>query len=38
MNGYTAVANAPDEFAAQMKREVTRWAKVIRAVGIQQIQ
>jgi len=36
--GYTAVGNHPDEFAARMKREVARWAKVIREAGIKPIQ
>jgi tripartite-type tricarboxylate transporter receptor subunit TctC len=36
--GYTPVANTPDEFAAQIKRDVARWAKVIRDAGIKQIE
>ena len=36
--GYTAVGNTPDEFSAQIKRDIARWAKVIREAGIKQIQ
>ena len=36
--GYNAVGNTPEEFAAQIKRDITRWAKVIREAGIKQIQ
>jgi tripartite-type tricarboxylate transporter receptor subunit TctC len=36
--GYTPVANTPDEFTAQIKRDVARWAKVIRDAGIKQIE
>jgi tripartite-type tricarboxylate transporter receptor subunit TctC len=36
--GYTPVANTPDEFAAQIKRDVARWAKVIKDAGIKQIE
>jgi len=36
--GYTAVANTPEEFSAQIKRDVARWAKVIREAGIKQIE
>jgi tripartite-type tricarboxylate transporter receptor subunit TctC len=36
--GYTAVGNTPEEFAAQIKRDIARWAKVIREAGIKQIQ
>jgi len=36
--GYTAVANTPDEFAAQIKTDVARWAKVIKDAGIKQIE
>ena len=28
--GYTPVSNAPEEFSAQVKRDIARWAKVIR--------
>ena len=36
--GYTPVANTPEEFAAQIKTDVARWAKVIRDAGIKQIE
>ena len=36
--GYTAVGNTPEEFAAQIKRDIARWAKVIRKADIKQIQ
>ena len=36
--GYTPVANTPDEFSAQIKRDVARWAKVIHDAGIKQIE
>src|SRR5215467_3118610 len=36
--GYTAVGNTPEEFSAQVKRDIARWAKVIREAGIIQIQ
>jgi tripartite-type tricarboxylate transporter receptor subunit TctC len=36
--GYTAIGNTPEEFSAQIKRDIERWAKVIRAAGIKQIQ
>jgi tripartite-type tricarboxylate transporter receptor subunit TctC len=36
--GYTPVANTPDEFSAQIKRDVARWAKVIKDAGIKQIE
>jgi len=36
--GYTPVANTPEEFAAQIKADVARWAKVIRDAGIKQIE
>jgi len=36
--GYTAVGNTPEEFSAQIKRDIARWAKVIREAGIKQIQ
>src|SRR5262249_21050404 len=36
--GYTAVGNTPDEFAVQIKRDIARWAKVIREADIKQIQ
>jgi tripartite-type tricarboxylate transporter receptor subunit TctC len=29
------VANTPQEFAAQIKRETTVWARVIREAGIK---
>jgi hypothetical protein len=36
--GYTAVGNTPEEFSVQIKRDIARWAKVIREAGIKQIQ
>ena len=36
--GYTPVGNTPEEFSAQLKRDVARWAKVIRDAGIKQIE
>ena len=36
--GYTAVGNTPEEFAAQIKRDIACWAKVIREADIKQIQ
>lgn len=36
--GYTAVGNTPEEFSAQIRRDIERWAKVIREAGIKQIQ
>lgn len=36
--GYTPVANTRDEFSAQIKRDVARWAKVIHDAGIKQIE
>jgi tripartite-type tricarboxylate transporter receptor subunit TctC len=36
--GYTPVGNTPEEFAAQIKADVARWAKVIRDAGIKQIE
>ena len=36
--GYTPVGNTPEEFSAQLSRDIARWAKVIREAGIKQIQ
>jgi tripartite-type tricarboxylate transporter receptor subunit TctC len=36
--GLEPVVNRPEEFAAQIKTEITRWAKVIAAAGIQKIE
>jgi tripartite-type tricarboxylate transporter receptor subunit TctC len=33
--GFEPVANTPDEFAAQIKTELAKWADVIRAAGIK---
>jgi tripartite-type tricarboxylate transporter receptor subunit TctC len=33
--GFVPVANAPDEFAAVIKAESERWAKVTRAANIK---
>ncbi len=34
-SGFDTVANSPDEFAARIKTEVPKWAKVIRDAGIK---
>ena len=34
--GFQVVANSPDEFAAQIKTEMVKWAKVIRDANIKQ--
>ena len=34
--GFQVVANSPDEFAAQIKTEMAKWAKVIRDANIKQ--
>jgi tripartite-type tricarboxylate transporter receptor subunit TctC len=36
--GYTPVGNTPEQFAADIKRDVALWAKVIRDAGIKQIE
>jgi tripartite-type tricarboxylate transporter receptor subunit TctC len=33
--GYEAVGNTPDEYAAQIRTEIAKWAKIIRAAGIR---
>jgi tripartite-type tricarboxylate transporter receptor subunit TctC len=33
--GYEPVGNTPDEYAAQIRTEIGKWAKVIRAAGIR---
>jgi tripartite-type tricarboxylate transporter receptor subunit TctC len=33
--GAEVVANTPEEFAAAMRAEITKWAKVVAAVGMQ---
>ena len=33
--GYEPVGSAPDEFAAQIRAEIAKWAKVIRSAGIR---
>lgn len=33
--GFNIVVNSPQEFAAQIKDEVARWGKVVKAAGIQ---
>ena len=33
--GYEPVGNKPDEFAAQIRTEIAKWAKVIRSAGIK---
>src|SRR5260370_25870571 len=36
--GYTPETDTPQEFAAMMKSEIERWAKVIRESKIQQVE
>ena len=36
--GFDVVADKPEEFAAYIKKEVDKWAKVIRDAKIPQIQ
>jgi tripartite-type tricarboxylate transporter receptor subunit TctC len=36
--GYTGETDTPDDFAAMMKAEIARWAKVIRESKIQQVE
>ena len=33
--GYEPVGNTPDEYAAQLRTEIPKWAKVIRSAGIR---
>jgi tripartite-type tricarboxylate transporter receptor subunit TctC len=33
--GFNIIANSPQEFATQIKDEVARWGKVVKAAGIQ---
>ncbi|MGZ5095886.1 MAG: tripartite tricarboxylate transporter substrate-binding protein, partial [Burkholderiales bacterium] len=33
--GFDIVANTPEQFAAQIKTEIEKWGKVIRAAGIK---
>jgi tripartite-type tricarboxylate transporter receptor subunit TctC len=33
--GYEPVGNSPDEFAAQIRDEIPKWAKMIRSAGIK---
>jgi tripartite-type tricarboxylate transporter receptor subunit TctC len=33
--GFEAVGNSPDEFAAQIKRELPKWAQVVKAANIK---
>ncbi|SRR6266508_5975062 len=33
--GYEPVGNTPDEYAAQIRTEIAKWAKVIRSAGIR---
>ena len=33
--GFEEVLNTPDEFAARIKTEIAKWAKVIRAANIR---
>jgi tripartite-type tricarboxylate transporter receptor subunit TctC len=36
--GYVPVGNSPDEFSAQIKTEIAKWAKVIHDAKIKQIE
>ena len=36
--GYEPVGNTPEEYAAQIRSEIARWAKVIRSAGIKHSQ
>ena len=36
--GYEPVGNTPEEYAAQIRSEISRWAKVIRSAGIKPSQ
>jgi Uncharacterized protein conserved in bacteria len=33
--GFDVVASTPEQFAAQVKAEIEKWGKVIRAAGIK---
>jgi tripartite-type tricarboxylate transporter receptor subunit TctC len=33
--GYEPVGNTPDEYAAQIRTEIAKWAKIIRSAGIR---
>jgi tripartite-type tricarboxylate transporter receptor subunit TctC len=33
--GFEPVGNSPDEFAAQIKRELPKWAQVVKAANIK---
>jgi tripartite-type tricarboxylate transporter receptor subunit TctC len=33
--GYDVIASTPEQFAAQIRIEVEKWGKVIRAAGIR---
>jgi tripartite-type tricarboxylate transporter receptor subunit TctC len=33
--GYTVISNTPEQFAAQIRNEVSRWSKVIKTAGIK---
>jgi tripartite-type tricarboxylate transporter receptor subunit TctC len=33
--GFEAVGNSPEEFAAQIKRELPKWAQVVKAANIK---
>jgi tripartite-type tricarboxylate transporter receptor subunit TctC len=33
--GYEPIGNRPDEFAAQIRSEIPKWAKIIRSAGIK---
>jgi tripartite-type tricarboxylate transporter receptor subunit TctC len=33
--GYEPVGDSPDEFAAQIRSEIPKWAKIMRSAGIK---
>ena len=35
INGEEAIGNSPDEFTAQMKRDLVKWAKVVKDAKIK---
>ena len=36
--GFTAAPNSPEEFQAQIKADIARWAKVIRDANIKRVE
>jgi tripartite-type tricarboxylate transporter receptor subunit TctC len=35
LEGAEPIGNSPDEFAAQVRTEIERWAKLVAATGIK---